>query len=81
MRAILYGIIVAASAALAAMALSAAPSSAQTADARALVTKLQQLERDLITLQRFVYAGWKAPAGADSPPQPQAATAEAFVNE
>ena len=73
MRTILYSFIVAASAALAAMALSAAPSSAQTGDARALVTKLQQLERDLITLQRYVYAGWKAPAGADAPRPPQAA--------
>ena len=73
MRTILYSFIVAAFTALAGVALSASPSSAQTADSRGLVTKLQQLERDLITLQRYVYAGWKAPAGADAPPQPQAA--------
>jgi tol-pal system protein YbgF len=73
MRTILYGFIVAVFAALAAVTLSAAPSSAQTGDSRGLVTKLQQLERDLITLQRYVYAGWKAPAGADAPAAAQAA--------
>lgn len=68
-----YGLFVVAAIAFVGLALSGGSSHAQSGDTQGLVTKLQQLDRDLITLQRYVYAGWKRPEGAEGAPPPQAA--------
>ncbi len=57
---------------VAACVMLAAPALAQTADTQGLVAKIQQLERDLITLQRYVYGGWKRPKGEAAAAEPAA---------
>lgn len=46
-----------------------APALGQSSEVRGLITELERLRQDLDTLQRYVYAGWKPPAGATLQPE------------
>lgn len=56
-----------AAAALAALLTAAAPALAQNADTRALFDRIERLQNELTTLQRYVYRGEKPPAAAPGP--------------
>lgn len=45
-----------------------APVLGQSSEVRGLITGMERLRQDLDTLQRFVYSGWKPPAGATLQP-------------
>jgi len=54
-------------AALVALLAVAAPAAAQNADTRALFDRIERLQNELTTLQRYVYRGEKPPASAPGP--------------
>jgi tol-pal system protein YbgF len=69
------GIAAAALALLAVVWQPMAPAFGQSSEVRGLISEIERLRRDLDTLQRYVYAGWKPPAGeapqAEAPQEAQ----------
>ena len=80
LQSVVRALVVAGVSLVAVLSATAWPAAAQSTDVRDLIAKIQRLERALSTLERYVYAGWKQPAGGETTPARQGAeTAPAQV--